>query len=112
MMARNWEKYMYVELAIPRSSAWFPLLEAEAAAKGQTLAQVALERLANIYLRESPLSAMSRASTSLPATSSTPKASLLGQPGAADLEDEAEPQLNDSQAANNAAAFLDNGGLF
>ncbi|HEX7737678.1 MAG TPA: hypothetical protein VF458_22705 [Ktedonobacteraceae bacterium] len=110
-MARNWEKYMYVELAIPRSSAWFPLLEAEAEAKGQTLAQVALERLANIYLRENRLSAMSRASTSLPATSSTPK-TQLSQPGAADLEDEAEPHLNDNQAANNAAAFLDNGGFF
>lgn len=109
-MARNWEKYMYVELAIPRNSAWFPLLEAEAAAKGQSLAQVTLERLAAIYLRESQLSGMSRATTILPAVS-TSKASPLNQASEAEPEEEAEPHLNDHQAANNAAAFLDNGGF-
>jgi len=111
-MARNRGKYMYIELAIPRSSAWFPLLEAEAAAKGLSLAQVALERLATVYLRESPLSIMSRASTSLPVASSNSMRSQIDQAIDPEFEDEAEPRLDDQQAANNAATFLDNGGFF
>ncbi|SRR5258707_8606395 len=108
-MARNWEKYMYVELAIPRNSAWYPLLEAEAAAKGLPLAQIALERLAVAYLdgghtASTPGTARSQAPASL-----TPGSSRSGT--ALPAGEEAEPQLSEEQAAHNAAAFLDNGGF-
>ena len=105
-MPRNYEKYVYAELAIPRNSAWFPLLVAEAEAKGQPLAQIALERLAASYLRGGQL----RGSTGLPA--SAPGRMLpLAADGA--LEDDTELELNEQQAASNAAAFLDdNGGGF
>ena len=48
-MARNREKYDYAELAIPRDSALYQALCADAAASGQPLAQIALLRLADYY---------------------------------------------------------------
>ncbi|HEY0756319.1 MAG TPA: hypothetical protein VGD98_20355 [Ktedonobacteraceae bacterium] len=105
-MARNWEKYMYVELAIPRNSAWFPLLEAEAAAKGQPLAQVTLEKLAASYLRGN-LAASASLSNKLNHLSPAQQSQLVDS----EFADDIEPQLSEEQAAHNAASFLDNGGL-
>lgn len=48
-MARNREKYLYLELAILRDSLLFQALLADAAASGKPLAQVAVQRLADYY---------------------------------------------------------------
>ncbi len=103
-MPRNHEKYAYTELAIPRNSVWFPLLAAEAEAKGQPLAQVALERLAASYLTASALGPT--ASRPLPA----PWPPMLGPAAAAAPEDDSDLELDEQRAASNAAAFLDNNG--
>jgi hypothetical protein len=103
-MARNWEKYMYVELAMLRSSAWYPLLEAEAAVKGQPLAQIVLEHLATFYLNQAAMAGR-------PLTQ-PPLASKTGQAVAAPANEEPEPQLSEEQATTNAATFLDNVGFF
>lgn len=111
-MPRNYDKYFYAELAIPRNSAWYPLLVAEAEAKGLPLAQVALERLAATYFipghpSNSPSGAL---------TNTRPLASLqspvVGPASAAELEDDEDLELNEERAASNAAAFLENNGGF
>lgn len=123
-MARNHEKYVYAELSIPRNSAWYPLLLAEAEAKGLPLAQVALERLAASYLSTSQ-AANSVVVTPVPATPTgqlaalapvpqTPKLSII-EPTieVPDDDDDADLELNEKRAARNAAAFLEvNGGGF
>jgi len=110
-MPRNYDKYFYAELAIPRNSAWYPLLVAEAEAKGLPLAQVALERLAATYFipghpSNSPSGAL---------TNTRPLASLQAPivgPASAELEDDEDLELNEERAASNAAAFLENNGGF
>lgn len=106
-MARNHEKYVYAELAIPRNSAWYLLLVAEAEAKGLPLSQVALERLAATYLTKA------QSGTPAPPTSKQLAAQSASGPAAeAALEDDTDPELSAERAANNAAAFLDNNGGF
>lgn len=51
-MTRNYEKYNYTELALPRQAAWYRLLEKEAETRGTSLARIAIERLARSYLAE------------------------------------------------------------
>ena len=107
-MPRNHEKYFYAELAIPRNSAWYPLLVAEAEAKGLPLAQVALERLAATYfIANSPSGVLSTTRPLVPRQSP-----VVGPATEAELEDDEDLELNEERAANNAAAFLDNNGGF
>lgn len=121
-MARNHEKYLYAELAIPRNSAWYPLLVAEAEAKGLPPAQVALERLAASYLignqpvnpvLVTPTQTASRQLLSPPPALPAPKLSVVVQTGSIPDEDNIDLELSEERAASNAAAFLDsNGGGF
>lgn len=119
-MARNHEKYLYAELAIPRNSAWYPLLVAEAEAKGLPPAQVALERLAASYLTgNSPASAVMVtpvpvASRQLPSPPPAPKLTVAAPAGGILDKDDADLELSEERAASNAAAFLDasGGGFF
>lgn len=118
-MGRNYEKYVYAELSIPRNSAWYPLLLAEAEAKGLPLAQVALERLAATYLSANqtlnsvvvtPVPATSRQLVPLSPLSQAPKSPAIEAP---DEEEEDDLELNEQRAARNADAFLEaNGGGF
>lgn len=121
-MARNHEKYLYAELAIPRNSAWYPLLVAEAEAKGLPLTQVALERLAASYLMGhqaahtvmvTPVPATGRQlPSSVPALPAPKLTAARPAPSAPD-DDDVDLELSEERAANNAAAFLDaNGGFF
>jgi hypothetical protein len=121
-MARNHEKYLYAELAIPRNSAWYPLLVAEAEAKGLPLAQVALERLAASYLTGNStanpvmvtqVSAPGRQLLSTPPALPAPKRTVAAPAGGIPDEDDVDLELSEERAASNAAAFLDaNGGGF
>jgi hypothetical protein len=110
-MARNRDKYIYAELAIPRNAVWYPLLLAEAEVKGLPLPQVALERLAASYLAPGQLtnSVVASASAITRQLASLSSMQLTGEvsPG-----DDAELELSEERAANNAAAFLDNDGSF
>ena len=110
-MPRNYDKYFYAELAIPRNSAWYPLLVAEAEAKGLPLAQVALERLAATYfIPGHPANSPSGALTNTRPLA--PLQSPVVGPATAELEDDEDLELNEERAANNAAAFLENNGGF
>lgn len=112
-MARNHEKYVYAEMAIPRNSAWYPLLVAEAEAKGLPLAQVALERLAASYLLGSQLtSAVTVAPVSVVPRqlAPAPKPPAVGTAIEALPEGDENVTLSEERAASNAAAFLDSNG--
>lgn len=121
-MARNHEKYFYAELAIPRNSAWYPLLVAEAEAKGQPPAQVALERLAASYLNGNQpanpvivtqVPVASRQLPTPPPAVPVPRLSIAAPAGSVLNEDDVDLELSEERAASNAAAFLDaNGGFF
>ena len=123
-MARNHEKYVYAELSIPRNSAWYPLLLAEAEAKGLPLAQVALERLAASYLSANQAT-NSVVVTPVPATPTGQLVALAPVPQTpkppavepaievSDDDEDVDLELNEQRAARNAAAFLEaNGGGF
>lgn len=121
-MARNHEKYVYAELAIPRNSAWYPLLVAEAETKGQPLSQVALERLAASYLTGNqaanavmvtPVPAASKQLSSPSPARPAPKLTVARPAIEVPDDDDVELELSEERAASNAAAFLDaNGGGF
>lgn len=108
-MGRNHEKYVYAELAIPRHSAWYPLLLAEAEAKGLPIAQVALERLAASYLTNKQ---ETRATVTAPVVSgqATPQRPEARFVSAAPFEDNADLEWSEERAASNALAFLDQNG--
>lgn len=120
-MARNHEKYVYAELAIPRNSAWYPLLAAEAEAKGLPLSQIALERLAASYLTGNQVAptavvpsvpAAGRQLSTLPPAPAVPKPSRIETTGNP-VDDDDELELSEERAARNAVAFLEvNGGGF
>jgi hypothetical protein len=103
-MARNHQKYEYIELAIPRGSLLHQALAADAATSGKSKADVAQMRLADYYQNGSQPRASAQTTRPLPAVSPATQTALRS-PGS--VAEQQEPEYQPERAAANAAAMLD-----
>jgi hypothetical protein len=104
-MARNKQKYAYLELALLRDSPLFQALLTDAAASGKPVAQVAVQRLADYYRTGD------RSAQALPIVQTVRPITFLSANAPSQTvpteREEKEPEYHVDQARANAAAALD-----